>query len=156
LVTGDRQLPSGVDNYRDNNLKYAGSRHRYILALLIITAALVMLPGNSGRFLNGHEVLVAQTATEMMARGNLLEPYILGEPRLQKPPLSYWLSIGVHRLIGEADDVRVSELEARLPSIFSGLLLLLVTYGIGRQLVRGPPGGLVSAGLLASCFPFFL
>jgi len=124
--------------------------------MLVITAALVMLPGNSDRFLNGHEVLVAQTATEMMARGNLLEPYILGEPRLQKPPLSYWLSIGVHRLIGGADDARVSELEARLPSIFSGLLLLLVTYGIGRQLVDGPPGGLVSAGLLASCFPFFL
>ena len=124
--------------------------------MLLLTAALVTLPGNSDRLLNGHEILVAQTATEMMARDDLLEPYILGEPRLQKPPLSYWLSIGVHKLLGRANDVHISEFEARLPSILSGLLLLLVTYGIGRQLVGSPQGGLVAAGLVASCFPFFL
>ncbi|MGD8350970.1 MAG: glycosyltransferase family 39 protein [Gammaproteobacteria bacterium] len=156
MASVDRLLTRGLESYPDSNPRHAGSRHRYILASLLLTAALVILPGNADRLLNGHEILVAQTATEMMARDDLLEPFVLGEPRLQKPPLSYWLSIGIHKLLGGADDEHVSEFEARLPSILSGLLLLLVTYGIGRQLVGSPQGGLVSAGLIASCFPFFL
>jgi len=58
------------------------------------------------------------------------------------PPLYYWLLHGWTRLAGN------SEVALRLPSLFASLLLVAVTYRLGRRL-GGRRIGLLSAGLVA-------
>ena len=127
-----------------------------LLALLIVTT-ISLLPGNSeSRRLNYHEILVAQTATEMLENSEFLVPSLMGEPRLKKPPLSYWLSIIAHKVLDRSSRSRISEFEARLPSLVSGLLLILVTYGLGRLATGKPQGGLIAASFLVTSVSFFI
>lgn len=131
--------------------------HRLALFVLVLLVAVLLAPGNSDtRRLNWHEILVAQTASEMLERNDFVVPRILGKERLKKPPLSYWLAAATHRLLGDPDSSRVSEFEARLPSLISGLLIIIVVYGLGRLLTRDPRGGLIAAALMASCVAFYL
>jgi len=132
-------------------LTRAANRPQISLLVLILLTASVLLPGNSGlRALDWHEILVAQTASEMLQRNEFLVPRIADEPRLKKPPLNYWLALAAHRVMGDPGTSHVSEFEARLPSLISGLLLIVVTYGLGLQLSRDPRGGLIAAALTAS------
>jgi len=120
----------------------------------VLTAG-VLLPGNTdSRALNGHEILVAETASEMLGRNEFLIPRLGDKPRLEKPPLNYWLAAAAHRLMGEPGTSHVNAIEARLPSLISGLLLIVVTYGLGLQLTRDPRGGLIAAALIASSWSF--
>jgi len=136
-------------------LTWAANWPRTTLLVLMLLTASILLPGNSGsRVLDWHEILVAQTASEMLKRDEFLVPHIADELRLKKPPLNYWLALAAHRLLGEPGTSHVSELEARLPSLVSGLLLILVTYGLGLQLTRDPRGGLIAAALIASSMSF--
>lgn len=136
-------------------MNWSENWHRITLLVLVIFTAGVLLPGNTdSRALNWHEILVAETASEMLQRNEFLVPHIAEEPRLKKPPLNYWLAAAAHRLLGEPGTSHVNELEARLPSLIAGLLLIFVTYGLGLQLTRDPRGGLIAAALLASCWWF--
>jgi 4-amino-4-deoxy-L-arabinose transferase-like glycosyltransferase len=131
-------------------------RQRLALAAILLLTALAVVPDNSNsRRLSFHELLVAQTASEMLQRGDFLVPHFLDEPRLKKPPLSYWLSAAAHRLLGNTGDDHVSEFEARLPSLLSALLLVLVTFGLGTLVIRDPRGGLIAAAILATSAAFF-
>jgi 4-amino-4-deoxy-L-arabinose transferase-like glycosyltransferase len=136
---------------------HASPRQRWILAALILVTVCALVPGNSeSRRLRYHEILVAQTATEMIERNDLLVPHVMGEVRLKKPPLSYWLALAAHRLLGDSGSAHVSEFEARLPSIVSGVLLVLVTYALGLLLARDPRGGLVAAAVIATSLAFYV
>jgi 4-amino-4-deoxy-L-arabinose transferase-like glycosyltransferase len=140
---------------RGPKLSWAANWPRIALLVLVVLTASVLLPGNSDlRALDWHEILVAETASEMLQRNEFLVPHIADEPRLKKPPLNYWLALAAHRLLGEPGTSHVSEFEARLPSLISGLLLLVVTYGLGLQLTRDPRGGLMAAAFIASSLSF--
>ena len=67
------------------------------LAVAIGVAGMTTLPPDE------HEVLVLRTATEMHARGDWIVPYFNGEPRLNKPPVSYWLTAAVATLGGRQE-----------------------------------------------------
>ena len=111
----------------------------------IACAALTALSGNGAKLpLDTHEVFVARSAEEMLARGSFLVPYLNDQPRLKKPPLSYWLVMGIDRLNG--GDGVVTELEARLPSIIAGILLVALTCTLGATFFGQAPG--ILAGLL--------
>lgn len=134
----------------------ASPRQLLALVILLLLTALALAPGNSdSRRLKNHEIFVAQTATEMLERDDLLVPHIMGELRIKKPPLSYWLSILAHRVLGESGSSHVSEFEVRLPSLISGLLIILVSYGLGLFVTRDPRGGLIAAGLIATSWSFY-
>ena len=62
--------------------------------------------------LDSHEIFVAETAQEMLQRGDWIVPYFNGEPRLNKPPVSYWATAALAYAAGAAP--RVSEIHARL------------------------------------------
>ncbi|MEQ8662318.1 MAG: hypothetical protein RLW62_15995, partial [Gammaproteobacteria bacterium] len=57
-----------------------------LLAALLGSVRLAVLPPDA------HEVLVLRSVEEMAARGDWVVPYFNAEPRLNKPPLSYWLT----------------------------------------------------------------
>jgi len=126
-----------------------------VVGLAVVVAGVIGAGNGRSRALNAHEILVAQTAEEMQERGDYLVPYYNGGIRLEKPPLSYWLAIVAHRLVGSSSTTQMTELEARLPSLVAGLLLLLVTFALGVVAYRDEVVGLTSAGLLATTWHFF-
>lgn len=126
------------------------------LALVVTLAAAMVSVGNGAtRPLNSHEILVAQTATEMLERGDYLVPYYNGIIRLEKPPLPYWLAVLVHRTVGDPETAWVSELEVRIACLVAGSLLLLVTFLLGSVAFDDRRVGLVAAAMLATSYDFF-
>lgn len=114
------------------------------LALAVLGSAL-LLPrlGDSGLW-DPWEPVYAQTAREMAERGDWVVPYHRGEPRVNRPPLTYWLIGASHAVFG------VNEFAARLPS---ALLALLCPLALCLALAtRGRPweGFLCGAALLTS------
>ena len=78
--------------------------------------------------LDSHEVLVAQTAREMIASGDYIHPTFAGEPRLQKPPLAYWLCAASLLVVR-----RKSEFAARMPSAIAAVLGVMITSIFARR-----------------------
>jgi 4-amino-4-deoxy-L-arabinose transferase-like glycosyltransferase len=97
----------------------------------------------------------AEASRAMIADQHFVVPYVGDEPRLNKPPLIYWLQItGVQATGGpgaglaEAGNNRIWAY--RLPSVVGALLAVLLTWRLGRQLFA-PPTPFWGALLLATC-----
>lgn len=103
-----------------------------VCALLGALALFVALPGISRIPLDSHEVFVAQSTREMAARGDWVVPYFNGAPRLNKPPLSYWLTGLVAALDGALPDVGPAH--ARIVSVAAGIGMLALTVWFGALL----------------------
>ena len=116
------------------------------LALAVAATGSVTLP------LDGHEVLVVGTTQEMQQRGDWVVPYFNGEPRLTKPPLSYWLTGVTAWLSGSLDSIQAWH--ARVPSILAGVGLVLLTWLTGTRLF-GAATGITAGLLLLSSVAFF-
>ncbi len=114
-------------------------------SLLLLLGLSLMLPGlgESGLW-DPWEPKYAQAPREMAARGSFVIPYFHGEPRLNKPPLTYWLIGASQALFG------VTEAAARLPSaLFAALcpVALALAFALrGREL----EGVLAGAALLTA------
>ncbi len=102
--------------------------------------------------LDSHEIFVAQTTHEMSLRGNWVVPYFNGEPRLNKPPLSYWAAGVVAGLAGDLPVV--SAWHVRGVSLLAGLGLLLCTLVLGTVVCERTTA-LVAGGMLVSSAGFF-
>ncbi len=87
----------------------------------------------------------ATTAWEMVESGNWLVPTLEGIPRLQKPPLVYWLTALSLRLLGHG------ELGARLPTALALAGLMAVTWGLGSRLY-GARRAAIAAAVLGTSF----
>ncbi len=122
-------------------------RTRRILAWVILVAvALVVLLFHLGEYrtLGSHEALAAVPAREMAATGDWLVPRYATVPRLQKPPLVYWLIATNNWLFGSAD-----EFTARLHSALAALsLMALMSFWAARWYGREAAFG---AGLIQAC-----
>ncbi len=89
-------------------------------------------------------------AGRAMANGaSLLVPEFNGEPRINKPPLFYWLVALSDWLAGGA-----TETSSRAPSVAMGLLMLWGTIWLGRKFF-GTTAGLL-AGLILATTPLFM
>lgn len=95
--------------------------------------------------IDDHEAYVLQTAREMAASGDWIVPYFNGEPRLNKPPINYWMTLAISKLDPLSTDVE--PWHGRMCSLLGGLLLLLSTTYTGNRL-RGGQLGFLAAALL--------
>lgn len=121
------------------------------LAALFLVALALALPGNGpSRPLDTHEIFVARTATEMTRRDEWMVPWFNGVPRLQKPPLAYWLAMSAHALSGADRDTPVTEWEARSGSIVAGAILVIVTALLGWVAFGSFAVGLLGGALFAT------
>lgn len=102
----------------------------WILAFWIASAGTSRIP------IAGHEVYVAETAQEMWERNDWIVPYYNDQPRLNKPPLNYWLTGAVAWLSGAA---AIADWHARAISIVAAVGIALLTARLGRILFRDPP-----------------
>jgi len=96
-----------------------------ILGLLILIPATGSLP-----LIDRDEPRFARASVEMAQRGDWVIPWLNGEHRFDKPPLTYWLMQPSYLLFG------VGELAARMHSVLFSLLTAFLLYGFGME-IRG-------------------
>ncbi|MGE0861963.1 MAG: ArnT family glycosyltransferase, partial [Gammaproteobacteria bacterium] len=126
---------------------------RLVPALLLFAAALAIgLCGIASLPPDEHEILVLRSAHEMHARGDWVVPYFNDEPRLKKPPLSYWLT-GLTAWVAGADGAVVAW-HGRLPSLLAGLAMLGMVLWAGRRF-HGPRAALFAGATFAASVGFF-
>ncbi len=80
--------------------------------------------------------------------GGLVVPMVQGTPRLNKPPLIYWLQTASAWLFTAGDPLRDAIWMYRIPSVLGSMLAVLATYWIGRRMFH-PAAALLAASLLA-------
>lgn len=90
------------------------------LFALVAGVALFYRLGAS-RTLASHEVYAAVPARDMLATGDWIVPTFGGKPRLEKPPLVYWMHATVGRAFGTID-----EFTLRLPAALFAVLLAVL------------------------------
>jgi dolichol-phosphate mannosyltransferase len=95
------------------------------------------------------EARYAEIPRQMLNEGSWIVPVLHGQPYCHKPPLLYWLVMGSYEIFG------VEDWAARLVPSAACFLLVLVTYGWGRQVNRR--AALISALILclSSRFLYF-
>jgi 4-amino-4-deoxy-L-arabinose transferase-like glycosyltransferase len=117
--------------------------HRLYLA---VVAAAVLLHLATAALPDVYDELPGQyasTAWEMTESGEWLIPMLEGVPRLQKPPLVYWITAASLSVFGR------NEFAARLPTALALSGLILVTYALGERLY-GSSRGVIAAGVLGT------
>lgn len=120
-----------------------------LIAILTAGSGIVMIDSIP---LDSHEIFVAQTTHEMAVRGDWLVPYFNEQPRLNKPPLSYWAAALLAKVAGDLPTV--CAWHVRLISVLAGLGVLGCTV-LNARLLFDRTTGLVAGALLASSAGMF-
>lgn len=116
-------------------------------------------------FSGGSENLVVETVLEMRRGGPWLIPTLLDVPRVNKPPLTVWLTAAavrddtVARLASRHPAERGAAFrdlawDVRWPSLLASCAMLLATYGLARNLLLGPRVALASIAVCGSTLLF--
>ncbi len=96
---------------------------------LVVLGFLFFVPWRSDRPLHGDAAMYAAIAKTIAETGETTHLTFNGRPYLNKPPLFFWLTAGVYRLLGV--DVRTAQLVSGLFGIANLLLLVLVCRRMG-------------------------
>jgi 4-amino-4-deoxy-L-arabinose transferase-like glycosyltransferase len=126
------------------------TRHALFIILIALAALLHVATIGSGDLYSQTEGQYAGAAREMVEAHHWLLPTNDGVPRLQKPPLLYWLIIFSFKLFG------VSAAAARLPVGLAVVVSVALIFAIGEKLTdywRGFVAGLI---YLSFCGTFLL
>lgn len=89
------------------------------------------------------ETFYAETAKEMVNRGEWITPYLYGKPQFEKPILFYWLVEASFKMFG------VNEFAARLPSAVLGTIGVIAVFFLG-SILFSRRAGFLSALILAT------
>ena len=119
------------------------TRHALFIFLLALAALLHFATIGWGDLYSETEGQYAGAAREMLHAQQWLFPTNDGIPRLQKPPLLYWLIIASYKLFG------INAAAARLPIAASIVATVALTFLIGERLTDYWSGFL--AGLIYLC-----
>ena len=140
MVAGARTLTL-EDTFLDPQvLDPPPTRHALFIFLLALAAVLHLATAGWGDLYDGVEGQFAGGAREMLATQQWLVPTNDGVPRLQTPPLVYWLIIVSYKVFG------VSAMAARLPIAIAMVASIALTFLIGERLAgywRGFAAGLI-------------
>src|SRR5256885_7851768 len=126
------------------------TRHALFAILVALTALLHLGTIGSGDLYSQTEGQYAGAAREMVETHQWLLPTNDGAPRLQKPPMLYWLIIVSFKLFG------VNAAAARLPVALAVVVSVALIFLIGERLTdywRGFIAGLI---YLSFCGTFLL
>lgn len=128
---------------------WSARQNRYAWIALIAASLCVLLPNLSYPLIEPDETRYAEIALGMHASRDWVNPMLDGAPYLDKPPLMYWLTALSFSLLG------INEIAARIPSVISALLTILVTFSLGSRIV-GQRAAWLGAFSLALCGGFML
>jgi len=99
-----------------------------IILLVALSSGLFLFGLSKMALTDPDEPFYAETAKEMLERGEWLTPRIFGEPQFEKPPFYYWLVILSFKTFG------INEFAARFPSAVFGVLGVIGVYLLGSLL----------------------
>ncbi len=108
------------------------SNNTSLVVVILIVATGIFAAGTRSLPMDGHEVFVVQTAQEMHDRNDWIVPWFNDEPRLNKPPLNYWLTELFAIVTGYEDNMQAWH--GRLVSIIAALLMIVLTYHLAKKL----------------------
>ena len=89
----------------------------------------------------------AATARGMVLDNNWIVPFFNGEPRINKPPLFYWMVACSYKVFG------INEFGARFPSAMAAIGTVLITYLLGKRYESRKSG--FWAGMVLISSPLF-
>jgi 4-amino-4-deoxy-L-arabinose transferase-like glycosyltransferase len=118
-------------------------RRTLLLALLALAALPYFVNLGTTSIIDANEAFYAETPREMIESGDYISPTFNYEPRLNKPPLSYWAVAAAYHVAG------VSLGAARVPIALGAMVMLATAYLLGRQAFSAR-AGLVAAVTLAA------
>jgi 4-amino-4-deoxy-L-arabinose transferase-like glycosyltransferase len=150
MTTGARTLSIEETLLEPPALPPPPTRHALLVILIALAALLHVVTIGTGDLYSETEGQYAGAAREMVASHNWLLPTNNGIPRLQKPPLLYWLIIASYKILG------VNEAAARLPAALAVVATVALIFLIGEKLTdywRGFIAGLI---YLSFCGTFLL
>ncbi|SMF16153.1 glycosyltransferase family 39 protein [Desulfovibrio gilichinskyi] len=87
-------------------------------------------------------------ALEMFRSGDWLHPMFNGLPRMEKPPLPYWMAVPALKMFGASFSNGTLLFITRIPAILSSVLTVTATYLIGKRLYSAKVGLLAALLLL--------
>ena len=117
------------------------------LALLV---SLAMFWGSwEGSLYNSDDYMYVDHAETMVETGDWLELRFQGVVLHQRPPLAVWLLSASHAVFGS------TVFAARLPQILMGLVSMLFTFLLGRELLRDERLAWLGVGLMLSTHVFY-
>ena len=109
-----------------------------------------MLPGiNTSTASRQQELRVLLCARDMVEGGDWVIPHFMGEERLRKPPLMYWLVAGAFKLVGSTESLGA----ARGVSALCAVALVISTFMFGRG-IFGRKAAFLGAMVLATSLGF--
>jgi 4-amino-4-deoxy-L-arabinose transferase-like glycosyltransferase len=126
-------------------------------ALLVTLCLAFYLPGmNAIPVLDRDEARFAQATRQMLQTGDFLHIRFQNEARNQKPAGVYWLQAASVSAFSDPESTAIWPY--RLPSLIGASLSVLLSFGLGRALLREAPGAeaaaprtaLIAAVLLAA------
>lgn len=100
---------------------------RHLLIILGICALTFLTGLGRPALTDSDEAFYAESAREMIERGDFLTPYYNDEPRFEKPVLYYWLVALAYSITGTTVE------SARFPSALAGFGLALLAYFCARR-----------------------
>jgi 4-amino-4-deoxy-L-arabinose transferase-like glycosyltransferase len=123
------------------------TRPAVVLILWFFSLILLLIAPAGVPLSRTQEARVLETARQMLTSPTphpYLIPTLNGQPRLQKPPLAYWLTAASFHLFD------ISLTSARIPPILAGWLTLAITYLAGSHFFNRRTALLASVCLLSS------
>jgi 4-amino-4-deoxy-L-arabinose transferase-like glycosyltransferase len=126
------------------------TRHALLVFCIALATLLHLATIGWGDLYSETEGQYAGAAREMVASGEWLLPTNDGVPRLQKPPLLYWLIGGSFEIFG------ISAAAARLPIALAVVATVMLIFLIGERLGGYWQGFLASIIYLCMCGTFLL
>lgn len=114
-------------------------------ALLVLSAILLFVDLGGSSIWDANEAFYVETPRQMVLTGDFVSPSFNGQPRFNKPVLSYWVVAGFYKVLG------VSVTSERIAIAFGTLMLIAATYVIGRTVAKRETG--VLAALIVASAP---
>jgi len=119
-----------------------------LVVILALAVAPYFLRLGASSLWDANEAFYAETPREMLASGDLVNPTFNFRPRLNKPPLSYWIVVPFYKALGESEAVE------RLAIALGAMIMIATAYGLGRAMYSNEAGLL--AALCLAIAPRFL
>lgn len=119
-----------------------------LIVLLAFAVAPYVISLGASSLWDSNEAFYAETPREMIESQDYVNPTFNFRPRLNKPPLSYWLVVPFYKVLG------VSEAAERLAIALGAMIMIATAYGLGRVVFSVEAGLLAAIGLAAA--PRFL
>ncbi len=125
----------------------SASGTRAALSLFLLSGFLEFFRLGARGLFEPDEGRYAEIPREMIALGDWITPHLNHVPYFEKPPLVYWMTAGLYRILGEIP------LAARFPSALFTVLAVIATGFFGRRLVGARAAWLGGAILATAVLP---